>query len=217
MSLEKTFTKELVRWGKLNKRNFPWRVASDNVYNILIAEVFLKRTTASHVLKIYEQFLQKYPDLASILSSNVNELETHLKPLGLQRQRTNQLIEMSNYIINRCNSKIPKHETALLKIPGIGHYSARAIQSFAFNVRSYPIDSNIQRIFSRVFIQENWKKASNVKIEEVFKAVQPIRNFKNFNYYLLDFGSLICRPTHPKCLICPVSLICISNDTVYDN
>lgn len=162
------------------------------------------------MIKVYENFLRKYPDFVSLLSSNIDELEIVLRPLGLQKQRAKQLLEISSYITTKYNNQIPKSEKKLLKIPGIGQYSARAIQSFAYNIRSYPIDSNVQRVLSRVFIQNDWKNVSNTKIEEVFKSVQPIRDFRNFNFYLLDFGSLICRAAYPKCSVCPVSTICIS-------
>ena len=208
MQKNKRFSKELVEWGKTNTRYFPWRDESKSAYDILIAEVFLKRTTSSHVIKVYDSFIKKYPDFLTIIKSDEDILECELRTLGLQKQRTKQLKDISNFISDRYKNKIPKDENKLLDIPGIGQYIARAIQCYAFNIRSYPIDGNVQRIIARVFFHKDWKQASLERIESVYKKIQPSKNFKDFNYLILDFGSLVCRPSYPKCSECPICLIC---------
>lgn len=205
---EEIFRKKIVGWGKRNYQDFPWRKEIRTPYEIFLVEMFLKRTTSSHVIKIYSGFINKYQTFKNIIDSDPQELEAGISSLGLQNQRVKLLKKASKFILDNYNGKIPKGESKLRKIPGVGQYAARAIQCFAFNIRSYPIDSNMKRIFARVFLDKEWKEVKELEIEALFKDTQPFRHFKEFNYYLLDFGSMVCRAAHPKCQICPVDKIC---------
>ena len=203
------FSNKLIKWGKEHIKDFVWRENGKNPFEILIAEIFLKRTTSSHVVRIYKDFTYNYKSFKDIIDEKEEVLINKLKILGLQNQRAYQLKKMCKYIIERFNGKLPQREDRLIEIPGVGQYIARAILCFGYNIRSYPIDSNVQRVIGRIFINKDWKEIRISEIEEIFKLVQPFRNFKFFNYSILDFGSSICRSSHPKCAICPFTKICI--------
>ena len=205
---QRIFTKNLKKWGKENIRDFIWRDRDKNPYEVFIAEVFLKRTTSSHVIKIYEDFISNYSSYSDIEKEEKEILIHKLKNLGLQNQRVSQLKQMCKYIVENYKGKLPKDEEKLLMIPGVGQYISRSILCFAYNIRSYPIDSNVQRVISRIFLSKEWKSTQFSEIEEIFKTIQPTKNFRHFNYLLLDFGSIICRPSNPKCSFCPFTEIC---------
>ena len=205
------FKSNMIKWSKNNLDNFPWREKDKNHYQIFIAEIFLKRTTAYHVTKIYENFITLYPSFKVILRSKPTEIESVIRGLGLQKQRTDNLIEIAYVIVTKHNNKIPLIKDKLMQIKGVGEYVSDSFLCFALNKRTYPIDSNVQRVFGRVFIQNNWKDISKKNILNLFQKTQPFKNFKNFNYSILDFGRKICKPSYPRCKDCIHTSYCISS------
>ncbi len=124
------FRARLLAWGKQNLRDYPWRITS-NPYDIFVAEFLLQKTDADTVVPIYEAFLARYPTLDKLTTATVEDIEKLLKPLGLFF-RAQRLFDSAKIIVEEYAGKIPDSETELLKLPGIGKYTARAICSQAF-------------------------------------------------------------------------------------
>jgi A/G-specific adenine glycosylase len=196
----------LKEWSISNLRKFSWRNRS-NPYEILVAEILLKRTTAKAVSKIYDLFLEKYPSILHLSRANVEELSNIMRSLGYYNQRAEQFKIISKHILNKYNKKFPYDMEGLKDIPFVGTYTACSILCFSYNLPYSMVDSNVIRVISRVF--ENSCEKANVKtIEIIATSLIPDKHFKEFNLSLLDLGGTICMPRNPKCFRCPLANIC---------
>ena len=204
---KRAIQEELLKWCKEYYRYFPWR-ENRTPYSILVAEVLLKRTTASAVNGMYENFLKMYPDVKVLAKANFKELETTLSKLGYHKVRTRILIEMANYILENHKGKIPKNKDRLLKIPHVGNYTANSILSFAYNIPAAILDTNVERIFRRVFLRNAPITTSLKPFQEIADSIMPKRNNQIYNYALLDLGGTVCISGLPRCHLCPIKSVC---------
>lgn len=195
------WAKEITNWEKTNGRKFSWR-ENRTPYRILIAEVLLKRTTSTAAIRLYEDFLKFYPDIRSLYKASLSELESTIRPIGLYKQRSKHLKQLATYVEEDLNGLLPSDYQSLTKIPGIGEYTASAIVCFSYGKRKSIVDSNVERILSRVFSVrgKDIKTLAEILVDKYEPDV--------YNYGLLDLGFLICRYNHPKCLECPVNHLC---------
>ncbi|WP_428086111.1 A/G-specific adenine glycosylase [Caldisericum sp.] len=194
----------VIEWAKENLRSFPWRNTSDP-YKIFLAETLLKRTTATAAVRIYNDLINKYPDISTLASASVKDLNYLLRPLGLYKQRSELLIKSARYIVEKMGGKFPYNIDDLVKVPGIGLYTASAISSFAFRKPVPTVDSNVIRVLRR-FLD---KPSLNVKIAmNLLSSVIEEKNGSEFNLGIIDLGGTICKPTNPNCNFCPIREKC---------
>ncbi len=196
------FYREIQRWARSNLRQFPWRETRDP-YRVFLAECLLKRTTSVAAYRVYIPLLDKYPNIFSLASAQ--NIEDDLRPIGLYRQRGKLILQAARYVANDLKGSFPRDLRELTKIPGIGEYGASAIASFAFQVDVATVDSNVLRILRR-FLGENQLdiKGSSLFLEGFLKN----KASRNFNFAMIDLGSMVCRPLNPKCDECPLSRLC---------
>ena len=200
------FRDRLLTWAELNLRKYPWRRTS-NPYCLLVAELLLQRTDADTVAPVYEAFLERYPTLNRLAIANVEDIAKLLQPLGLFF-RAERLSQTAKIILEN-GGEIPQQETELLKLPGIGIYTARAILSQAFGQPAAVMDTNVARILERFFGITGGRVKSRCKILwNAADKVAPDSDVGHWNLTLLDFGALICTARNPQCLKCPVSIRC---------
>lgn len=209
----KWFRQNLLKWSKQNLRDFPWRNTRDP-FSILVAEFLLQKTDAVTVAPIYENFLVKYPTLEKLVEANVEEIEELLKPLGLFF-RAERLHQCACIIEQQYGGKIPDSQEQLLKLPGIGKYTANAICSQAFNQPLAVLDTNVARILERFFGLQGEKVKSRCKILwGAAEKIAPVRDIKKWNgigkwnLTLLDFGAMVCTAKNPQCQDCLLSVKC---------
>lgn len=202
------FSKRLLAWWEQNKRTYPWRVKSVSPYQVLVAEILLKRTTATAASKIFIEFLKKYKDIKSVSEADIRSLEKILLSVGLHKQRAKGLKEIAHYICEKKNCKIPNNIQELLEIPHIGDYTSRAILSFAYNIPTGIVDSNVIRVINRVFFAGNPIKVSPSLNQSIVEKLLPQNKHKEFNWAILDFGALVCRYSYPQHKVCPLFEIC---------
>jgi A/G-specific adenine glycosylase len=201
------FQVSLSTWAKQNLRDYPWRKTS-KPYDILVAEFLLQKTDADTVAPIYVTFLERYPTSEKLAQATVEEISKLLKPLGLLF-RAERLCQTAQIIRQQYSGKIPNSETELLKLPGIGKYTARAICSQAFGQPSVVLDTNVARILERFFGIEGERVKSRCKILwQAAETVAPDTQVGLWNLTLLDFGALVCKAIKPKCFECPLSERC---------
>ncbi len=196
----------LKEWAKVNLRCFPWR-EKPTPYSILIAEVLLRRTTASAVSKIFQIFMSQYPSIEKLAVADKTSLEQLLRRIGYNRQRASALIEMAKFIVNEYNGQIPNDKERLLNVPHVGNYTASAIISLGYGIPSAMVDSNVSRIIKRLFLCYISGLPFRV-IQEVAEMLAPKGGNQMYNLALLDFGALICTYGIPRCTVCPLSSIC---------
>lgn len=199
----------LLQWFKLNKRNFEWRIHR-TPYSVLISEILLKRTTATAAKAVYKDFLEKYPDVNRLSSADPADLEKLLLRIGYHRVRTKNLIELANFLIDRFQGIIPNSHEQLLEIPHVGNYTSNSVLTFGYGKPTAIVDSNVIRIIKRIFNNSLNKSITEKIIQKIADQLAPVSQNQDFNYALLDLGSLVCRYGLPKCELCPLSSSCDS-------
>lgn len=189
------------------QNNLPWR-ENNTPYRIFLAELMLVRTRADVVARIYESCFEKYPDIYTLGAADENELSELLHPLGMLK-RTPYFIEAARYICKTHEGLLPRDIKSLIKIPGIGLYTASAISIFAFNEKAIPYDVNILRFLSRYtgLEMENKTKGSNKLRDLAVELSEEKTGLKT--EVLLDFTRLICRSRNPICEQCCLKSSCV--------
>jgi A/G-specific adenine glycosylase len=184
----------------------------------------LQRTDADTVVPIYQDFLVNYPTIERLAIAELEDIAKLLQPLGLFF-RAERLTETAKIIIEKYEGKVPQEEIELLKLPGIGKYTARAILSQAFNRPAAVLDTNVARILERFFgikgrrvksrCKTLWSAADKIAYAKLYgkplasrRPLGLLSEVGHWNLTLLDFGAKVCTASHPKCLQCPVSSRC---------
>lgn len=201
-SKESVFTTRLLRWFSSKARDFPWRHETDP-YKILVVEKLLQQTTYGHVLKVYDLFFERFPNLKSLSQARVSDIENTIRRLGFQRQRAKQFKKISSVVLSEHDGKIPSNREALLKLSGIGRYVANAVLCFAFNRDQPIVDMNVRRVVGRHF---GWE-VKDTEIERRLSKIIPRGKAKQFNWGIIDFSALVCS-RKPKCKKCLLSDRC---------
>lgn len=209
------FQKRILAWARANARSYPWRAPGRQAYEMLVAELLLKRTTATAAAKVFERFLECFPSIEAVAAARASDLEEILSKVGLQRQRAKGFKEAANYMF--AHGGIPRDLEGLSRVPHIGPYSAAAVTSFAYGARAAVVDSNVERILKRVFNTALPEKPNRRLLEELAWELLPLRQHRRFNWGLLDLGALVCRYVRPKCAECPLRNVCDSAPVTVSN
>lgn len=201
------FQKALVKWASSHMREFPWRKKM-TPYKVLLAEVLLRRTTASAVLRIYEKAMRSYPTIEDLANADRRELEALLSSVGYHRQRAKILKDIATFIVREYRGEIPRSVENLLQIPHVGPYITGAILSFGYDIPAAMVDSNVERILKRAFCESLPAEPSLRTIQDLAETLVPRRGHQTYNFGLLDLGALICRYDVPRCMRCPLCGLC---------
>ena len=202
-----SFAERVLQWGGQNFSDFPWRL-SRLPYEILIAELLLKRTTATAAARVYEGFLVRFPSLQDVASAPDEDLVRALSSVGLQHQRARSMKHLAAWLLSTHDGDVPSDLEGLLEVPGLGDYSATAILSFGYGVPAAVLDTNVERILIRTFGNTLPPRPSRPVLREVAQNLLPTEGHREYNYGLLDLGRLICRYPDPRCGECPLTSIC---------
>jgi len=197
----------LAQWFRSNRRSFPWRETKRSPYEILIAEIMLQKTRAENIVPTYRKFIRKYPDFESLSRADIQEIKRIVGVLGLSNMRARNLLRVGQEVVK--NGRIPRNREQLLKIPGVGPYIANAFLLYAYNERLPVVDTNVRRLYGRIFSFESKKDPRRDKNVWIFaEKLLPICNYKEFTWALMDFCASVCKPKNPLCRSCPISDIC---------
>ena len=203
-----TEQKKLLKWFEREKRSLPWRETKDP-YAIWISEVMLQQTTSKAVIPYYKKFLKTFPNVKSLAQTTEENIYPLWAGLGYY-QRAKNLIQASKEI--KKLGRFPSSYRELLKLPGFGPYTARAVSSLAFEESVGIVDGNVIRFLSRFHgLPVKWWTAQGKKhLQDL--ADQWIKNQKpsQINQALMEIGSLICSHPMPSCLLCPLRRSCIA-------
>lgn len=199
---------DIVDWYEINGRDLPWRKTRDP-YPIWISEIVLQQTRIAQGIGYYERFLGRFPDLKTLAEAHQDEVLKYWEGLGYY-SRARNLHAAAQQLMADYGGIFPDHYTELLKLKGVGPYTARAIGSFAFDNATGVIDGNVLRVMSRVLNDFSpidvpaTRKQFQLIID---KWVAPVPS-SPFNQGIMDIGSTVCTPTKPACLICPLLAHC---------
>lgn len=194
----------ILSWYDKEARSFPWRTHAPHPYHIWLSEVMLQQTTTTTVEPYFNKFIQKWPAIDSLSQSSLDDVLHAWQGLGYY-SRARNLHACAKEIMQNYDGSLPKEEKDLLKLPGIGPYTAAAIAAIAYDQPTAPVDGNIARIFSRLYKLEDPKETKS-KLEPVV----PKRRNGDFVQALMDIGATLCTPKNPKCEKCPLSSHCLA-------
>lgn len=207
---KKFFTRELLRWNKYdNGRIMPWKYEKDP-YKIWISEIILQQTRVSQGLEYYNRFITRFPTAKSIAIAPEHQVFKLWEGLGYYT-RCKNIIATAKYISKELNGKFPNTYEKILKLKGIGSYTASAIASFAYNLPYAVLDGNVFRVLSRYFGVDI--PIDNLQGKKFFSDLAyQLLDKKNpgvYNQSIMDFGATICKPL-PLCEICPLNTRCVA-------
>ena len=200
------FEKEITSWFKKNKRDLPWR--KTDAWGVLVSEFMLQQTPVNRVLPVYEAWMKRWPNAASLAKATPAEVITAWGRLGYPR-RALRLHECAKEITHNFKGKIPESQAELRALPGIGEYTAAAITAFAFEKRSLVLDINIRRLFARLFDGVETPTQSATKVEKSrYEELIPKKDPHLWAAATMELGAVICTSQSPKCGACPVAHVC---------
>lgn len=202
------FINEIMGWYQHNKRDLPWRKTSDP-YVIWLSEIILQQTRVEQGMPYFNRFLDKYPKVSDFALAPENDILNLWQGLGYYSRGRNMHATAQSVMKNH-RGIFPTRYDDLIQLKGIGEYTAAAISSFSVNEPRAVVDGNVFRLLSRYFgIKEvinspQGKKTFTQLANEVMNKEQPGLS----NQAMMEFGSLVCKPKSPDCIICPLNLDC---------
>ncbi|SIO03467.1 A/G-specific adenine glycosylase [Algoriphagus halophilus] len=204
------FSYQILRWYHENPRDLPWR-GTRNPYKIWLSEIILQQTRVAQGLPYYENFVNKYPTVQDLANAPEEEVLRLWQGLGYY-SRARNLHFCAKYICTELNGKFPESYEGLLKLKGVGSYTASAIASFAFGEAKAVVDGNVFRVLARYFgiytdiASGKGKKQFEALADEIIPRDMP----DEYNQAIMDFGARQCTPTNPNCTECPLKSNCFA-------
>ncbi|MEN2399651.1 A/G-specific adenine glycosylase [Flavobacterium sp. MC2016-06] len=198
----------LVNWYLQNKRDLPWRNTADP-YLIWLSEIMLQQTRVAQGMPYFFAFTKEFPTVFDLANASEEQVLKLWQGLGYY-SRARNLHKTAQYIANELNGIFPDSYTELLKLKGVGEYTAAAIASFSYNEAVPVVDGNVFRVLSRYFDIESDIAQPSTKKEFTALALElmPKDNPAIFNQAIMEFGALQCVPKSPNCTICDFNESC---------
>lgn len=204
----------LLSWFAKNGRSFFWRRKERDPYIVLVAELMLQQTQASRVDEFLPKFLKRFPSIKHLAKADTGDVIKMWQGLGYNRRALN-LQKAAQSITTDHNNVFPSDEDALLTLPGVGLYTARALQAFSFRKDVSVVDVNIERVISR--ITKKMKTASDMlpmkDVHAINEMILPKGSSDKWHEALMDIGATVCKK-NPKCHVCPITKYCASYSTL---
>ncbi|OGI21840.1 MAG: hypothetical protein A2808_02755 [Candidatus Moranbacteria bacterium RIFCSPHIGHO2_01_FULL_55_24] len=181
---------------KTGREHLPWRKKKITAYEVWVSEIMLQQTQVSRVIGYYERFMKKFPTVEKLATASWEEFLPYYQGLGYYMRGRNMLLA-ARMVVDDYGGKFPEETAKLRKLPGIGPYTAAAIQSFAYGLPAISWDTNVLRVLGRFFLGAKERaKGEEADLEKVLRMER-----KKLNAALMDFGSAICV-SRPKCAAC---------------
>lgn len=204
------FSKTIINWYSEHKRNLPWR-KTKNPYFIWLSEIILQQTQVKQGLPYYNRFVETFPTVFDLANAPEETVLKLWQGLGYY-SRARNLHATSKYIAEALNGVFPNTFADLIKLKGVGDYTASAIASIAFGEPTAVVDGNVYRVLSRYFnIDTPINSTAGIKAfktlaTELIDHSQPA----TFNQAIMEFGARQCRPKNPDCMFCPLQTGCLA-------
>jgi len=201
---------KLLAWYRAERRDLPWRRTRDP-YRLWISEVMLQQTQTAKVLEYYESFLERFPDVVALASASQDEVLKAWEGMGYYARARN-LYRAARYVCENWQGRLPRDYAALIKIPGIGPYTAAAVSSIAFNRDCAVVDGNVERVLCRWFLIKDPPGSTHIKklLRDLAQRVLPPGKARYWNQAVMELGARICTPRQPKCGNCAARRYCLA-------
>jgi A/G-specific adenine glycosylase len=208
-----SFTQNIVAWYGRHQRQLPWR-NTRNPYFIWLSEIILQQTRVAQGLPYYLKFTAQYPTVFDLAAAPEQEVMRLWQGLGYY-SRARNLHQTAKFVAETLNGQFPDTYQKLIKLKGIGPYTAAAIASFAFDEPVAVVDGNVYRVLARVFgldtdiASPQGQKQFAELATQLLDQQQPA----TYNQAIMEFGAIQCQPVAPDCLLCPLQATCVANAT----
>ena len=211
-----SFSSVLIKWFNTNKRELPWRKSKDP-YRVWLSEIILQQTKIKQGLPYYNKFIKNYPTVYDLAYTTEDKILKNWQGLGYYTRARN-LHYTAKFIVEKLDGVFPKKYRDLLKLKGVGDYTASAIASICFEEPVAVLDGNVFRVLSRYFGINTPINSTNGLKEFKFlsKSLLPKKRIGDYNQAIMEFGALQCKPKSPNCPICPIKKNCFafSNNSI---
>ncbi|HBK71280.1 MAG TPA: A/G-specific adenine glycosylase [Flavobacteriaceae bacterium] len=205
-----SLSKQLIYWYLQNKRDLPWRKTS-NPYHIWISEIILQQTRVDQGLDYYKRFIATFPTINNLAKAKEEAVLKLWQGLGYY-SRARNLHFSAQYIVNELDGKFPSSYKELLKLKGVGDYTASAIASICYNEVTAVVDGNVYRVLARYFgIRTSTNSTKGIKeFKQLAQELIDTKDPATFNQAIMEFGAIQCKPKNPNCNNCPLNTSCIA-------
>jgi A/G-specific adenine glycosylase len=206
------FRRGLLRWYRRHGRDLPWRRTRDP-YHIVVSEFMLQQTQVSRVEAYYQRFLERYPTIHALAAAPPAAVRESWEGLGYYRRAAN-LHRLAQTVVAEHAGVLPSDPAALVRLPGIGRYTAGAVACFAYERVAATVDTNVARVIRRVFHPRSRMDGGRMDrvVWATALAILP-RDGKRaweVNQAVMELGALICTARTAKCEVCPVRNACLT-------
>ena len=195
----------LLDWYDRHRRAMPWRALpgeSPDAYAVWLSEIMLQQTTVATVGPYFERFFARWPTVADLAAAELDDVLHAWAGLGYYARARN-LHKCANAVAAEHGGKFPDSEADLLKLPGIGPYTAAAVAAIAFGRKATVVDGNVERVMARLFAVTDPLPGSKSRLKSLAESLTPDARCGDYAQATMDLGATICSPTNPACGICP--------------
>ena len=208
------FRRRIIGWYEVyGDKDLPWRKTRDG-WAVLVAAFLLRKTTTEQVVSVFEEFMRRFPNPQALLSVSEDEVKAVIRPLGIEHQRAEHLIELARTLVQRFGGRVPCDRKSLDELPGVGDYIASEVLLRACGKPEPLLDRNMIRVLERIFGVRSAKKRPHTdpamwSFARMLVPRDP-ELAEKFGFGVLDFARKICTAENPKCGVCPLKDICES-------
>ena len=208
---KQAFRRRLRAWYARHERDLPWRKSRDP-YRVWVSEVMLQQTQVETVRGYFERFMRAFPTVRDLAAADEQQVLRLWEGLGYYR-RARGLHAAAKMIVDEYDGEFPDTVEELVKLPGIGRYTAGAIVSIAFDKPAPILEANTIRLLSRLvaYRDDPTKSAGQKYLWQVAEELLPRKEVSRFNQALMELGSLVCVSKEPSCEACPVNNLCAAS------
>ena len=203
---QKAFQRKLLAWYRRTARELPWR-DTRNPYAILVSEFMLQQTQVSRVTRFFPRFMDRFPTIEKLARARPKAVREAWDGLGYYARASN--LHALAKQVSGAGGQVPDDPDELIKLPGVGRYTAGAVASFAYEKPVPAVDVNVARVLNRVFGNAE-RGMQNAELWGLASALVPKQGKRawRFNQAIMELGALVCTARKPKCPQCPVKTYC---------
>ncbi len=208
--LPMTFAQKILIWYAANKRNLPWR-GTRNPYKIWLSEIILQQTRVVQGTPYYLKFIAAFPTVYDLANASEEKVLKLWQGLGYY-SRARNLHSAAKTVVEEYDGVFPKTYKGLLKLKGVGDYTASAIASICFDVPEPVVDGNVYRVLTRYFgVELPINSTKGIKyFKKLARKVMDPDNIRDYNQGIMEFGAVQCTPKNPNCMYCPLNDSCVA-------